>query len=321
VGGNPEPFVYEDYAVDWEEGDEVTEDLGEYAVSATKPDHFLPYLFEQYYEEDYGPSSSPRVEYGPWTDVAEGKIGPLVTTQWSQGDPFNKECPMGKKNKMQRSWAGCVAIAVAQIIACNEKPATSVYGVTSTWEELKQYDYTIPLTDSRYNTQLVNDLAKIIKQIGEGVKTKYDSDKSSSYPSKAKKYFKKDKYKVKYSNVEKKEGYKLNHITSMLDKGLPVFIGANDKSNKGHAWVIDGSMTQERIGTELMMADTVGHFTETRFLLHCNYGWEKGLCNGYYTSKMFNPSIGAVVPDPDTSLVRDDLSHLNCVYRIIKYDL
>jgi hypothetical protein len=320
VGGNPEPFVYEDYAVDWEEGDEVTEDLGEYAVSATKPDHFLPYLFEQYYEEDYGPSSSPSVEYEPWTYVAEGKIGPFLTTQWHQQSPFNDEYPT-MIPQFKKAPAGCVPVAIAQIIAANEKPATSYFGVTSTWDELKSYnteDYNESFTVAQ-REKINSDLAKILYKIGGGVKADINfcfSGQTFATPAAAKRYMKR---KLGYGSAKKHKGYKGNKIEDMLNAGKPVFIAAISGLANGHAWVIDGSMYQERIGNKFEIGYPVSHFTETRKLLHCNFGYPGGKCNGYYIPGVFDLNDGPLAAEADEDTLDRGQYDYDHWFRIITY--
>ena len=55
----------------------------------------------------YQPSAIHRIPTHP-------AISPLMTSKWSQGDPYNQECPM--YFTLGRSVTGCVATAYAQIL-------------------------------------------------------------------------------------------------------------------------------------------------------------------------------------------------------------
>ncbi len=48
------------------------------------------------------------------------EVGPLLTTSWHQGDPYNQLCPIGYQG--YRCVVGCVATAAAQIIAYHQWP-------------------------------------------------------------------------------------------------------------------------------------------------------------------------------------------------------
>jgi hypothetical protein len=346
--GNPEPFVYEDYAVDWEEGDTVTEDLGEYPVSSNDPIELISGIVAIYYDpnndsgrkgdnSDSGDDNpldldpqheqpSPHIptitrEYGDWTDTEE-KIGPLLTTHWHQYAPFNQ------KNESLRP-SGCVTIAVAQIIAQREYPATSFFGVTSTWDELKSYNPSDPvyvgLSDD-VKTRIENDIATVVRHIYLGVKAKPNyggSGGTFAWPADAKKYMKK---KLGYGGAKKYESYKASKIDAMIDAGKPVFIGAVSGpldifcGIDGHAWVIDGSVHQ----TQEVKVYSDGEYCTTlendRYLIHCNFGWTNAKCSGYYTHDVFDLTEGPVaVEDGDNIKDETDNAHYDKCFRIITY--
>lgn len=261
-----------------------------------------------------GGGSSPPVstDYGPWRDAT--KKGPYLTTKWHQDPPFNMNCPGGYP-------AGCVPIAVAQILAYGERRAPSYFGATSTWAELKNYNIITygSTTKTETDKRIEGDLAKIVRAIGKGVKADYNffwSGQTFATPYAAKQYMKKS---LGYGNAKKYESYKENVITSMINGGKPVFIGCLD-GVKGHAWVIDGSLNQTRTVTKTQNGAVISTSSEPRFLLHCNFGWG-GSYDGYYYSKVFNLSSGAVTTEAGV----DDGSgsgknvHYDWWYRIIEY--
>jgi hypothetical protein len=264
-------------------------------------------------ERNPDPNQPPPVVTFRWSDWFNyRKTGPFLTTKWDQGAPFNNECPMDGD---ERSVAGCVAIALAQIIAWNEKPATSYYGVTSTWDELRSYNYKLKDGDDGYNENIGNDLAIIIHKIGIAVDMDYGSTGSEATSSKAKIYLKEE---LNYSNVKRKDSeyYEPKHVPEMLNRGLPVYVAAIGDGG-GHAWIIDGILTQisylSQYHDDVLFATGATY----RSLFHCNFGWG-GIADGYYVPGVFNPSIGPAATEPDEVPSTD-----GCLYykhfNVIKY--
>ncbi|HUU83000.1 MAG TPA: C10 family peptidase [Phycisphaerae bacterium] len=52
-----------------------------------------------------------------------GEVGPLLTTDWHQGWPYNLDCPMGDGG---RSAAGCMATAAVQVMRYHEWPPNGI---------------------------------------------------------------------------------------------------------------------------------------------------------------------------------------------------
>ena len=55
--------------------------------------------------------------------VLKDFVSPMLTTLWHQSSPFNDDCPK-KCNPPKNAPAGCVAVAVGQIVAYHEYPKT-----------------------------------------------------------------------------------------------------------------------------------------------------------------------------------------------------
>lgn len=146
---------------------------------------------------------------------------------------------------------------------------------------------------------------------------KYRVDGSWATSGVVKRYFR----KTGYSNVDKKNSYKLSYITDMLNKRLPVFIAGGRGGGNRHAWVIDGSMTQRRSVQKMVNSAPSGSpTTEERFLLHCNFGWG-GVADGYYFSDLFDPGKGPVATDPNVDLSTPGTAagHYKNDMKVIKY--
>lgn len=143
-------------------------------------------------------------------------VGPLVQSHWGQEWSYNDMCPNDYP-------AGCVAIAVAQIMRYHQHPAYF------NWSDM----YDIGATTSTQN---------LIADVGAKVLTVYGPDGSSSNIDNAK------------NALTSHYGYnvvKANHNSSSVEYEIsgnrrPVYMRGNAiDSIAGHAWVCDGTETHE----------------------------------------------------------------------------
>jgi hypothetical protein len=131
------------------------------------------------------------------------------------------------------------------------------------------------------------DLATIIHEIGKGVYMSYGVTGSGSNEWNATNYLKNN---LAYNNVEllPSAGFEQQHATDMLNQGLPFYIDATSDGGR-HAWVIDGYLAQLRDVYYYNDYDVlVNKSLQSRFLLHCNFGWTNEIADGYYISGLFN---------------------------------
>ncbi len=190
-------------------------------------------------------------------------IGPLVRTKWDQGTPFNKLTP----NKYP---AGCVVVAVMQIMAYHERPYIyQLNNVSSPWDTLKTVYADTNYTKAGSNLAQ-NQVAQLSVEIGNSnnCAVSYSATGSSSTVKKAKKTFENYGYEVtKHIGCVKGDR---NRIDKSLANNRPVYMQGQRKDaatgdQKGHAWVIDGYKGD---------------------LYHINWGWH-GDADGYYAKGVF----------------------------------
>lgn len=141
-------------------------------------------------------------------------VEPIIGTQWSQDTPYNDLCP-------HQYPAGCVAIAMAQIMKYHKVP--TAYN----WNNIPNKTATI-------------DTQELIVDVGKAVDMDYGADGSSSNIDKAVKGFSSMGY-----NVIRKEHKSSDVIDELYKKRRPVYMRGNRKefigiSWKGHAWVCEG---------------------------------------------------------------------------------
>lgn len=203
------------------------------------------------------------------------EVGPLTTSRWGQGCYYNEACPVDSAGLCHHASAGCVAIAMAQILYYHKSPligngeisySCNPYGILGTnfgettylWEAM---------TDTLHGSNLA--VAQLIYHCGLAVKMQYGTHQSSSTFTAAntafRQYFNYPStmlcYRINYDNETWKDIIKHD-----LDRGLPVYY-RGISSIGGHAFVCDGY--------------------DPNGLFHFNFGWD-GNANGYFS--LDNPS-------------------------------
>ena len=155
------------------------------------------------------------------------KVGPLLTTEWHQEDPFNRYTPIkGEKHAP----AGCVPIAIAQVVNYHQR----LDGENIDWNKIKE---------NRINA------ADLVDVISRNIKMCYTS--KYSYPSiEFPNFF---AYRKRITNYLNSKGYYARFVdaTGVPETCPAIYEGFKDNfigtTNwfGGHWWVIDGYETYE----------------------------------------------------------------------------
>ena len=246
---------------------------------------------------------------GPWETETETQINPLIKINLHQKSPYNKFC-IGSQGYPIAT--GCVTIAVMHIMSANRYPDS--IGTT-------KYNWDTIIEEYRINSTVRDTLAKWIQIIGEKCGIVYESDTVSSTIYKAKNCL---SLYTGYKNLKIIENPSYEDVSYMIKKRTPLYFrGArmNNGERGAHAWVIDGIVNQKQVVKLYNSNDNlIGEYYETRGLVHCNWGWEGSLCNGYYAMNIFNLNNGAIIPDKTTSSDSKDC-YYNLDIKAITYDL
>lgn len=202
-------------------------------------------------------------------DISEyTNVGPFLTSSWSQGNRFNALCP-------NQSPAGCVAIAMAQIMYFHKFP-------------VDKFDWNA--MDDTYATTASQTL---IADIGNTIGINYGTENSNANINDAQKGFQAYGYNTIIKDYNSSEtAYELGtNKRPVYQRGDQGFL------RSGHAWVCDGLIRNlaeynyyvEYInsvneytndGLNLIVnPGTTGGVSYTRF--HMNWGWG-GTANGWY---------------------------------------
>lgn len=197
-------------------------------------------------------------------------VEPLLTSQWAQGCYYNESCPVDTLGPCQHVYAGCVAIAMAQIMYFHKWPLTG-YGSTSySCSPYGTLSANFGTTSYQWNAMVDHlngsntAIAQLISHCGISVKMQYSPNGSGASLMDALNAF--------HQNFLYPTGTPANRsqctdeewgdlIKNNLDKGLPVYY-AGTSSQGRHAFVCDGY-------------DSDG-------LFHFNFGWN-GEADGYYS--------------------------------------
>lgn len=239
-------------------------------------------------------------------------VRPMLTTKWHQDWPFNDLTPGHYP-------AGCVAIAVAQIMAYHEYPRDYC-----NWPLVKKYEQMLEQGNTSANINFglaCSELAVMAVRIGQGCNMSYNyffSKQSFTTPKKAKQFLR----NIGYYGTKREIGYDSGLIVSKLKAGCPVFIGAMTDNWRGHAWVIDGYATYVRTVDTYCASNLIDTKVQKRLLLHCNWGWS-GRHNGYFANGAFDALKGRVMEDNEIDFSKtrsNDSRNYTWWFRIVTYN-
>ncbi len=203
------------------------------------------------------------------------RVEKLLNTGWSQGTPYNDLVPNGKS-------AGCVPVALAQIMAYNRYPNNySINGIIMDWDRLRSL-YSI--TPNSYDSQMVSTLIRYIQCEAGSVVGVLGTNNTFTLPCFAKEFLE----DIGYTNVSLIREYNENILFSSLIGEKPVFIAGVDSYNiaRSHGWVIDGwrRITEHYDIIDKYTNNYLGSTYKTYNMVHCNWGGY----SSWTTSGVFN---------------------------------
>lgn len=224
-------------------------------------------------------------------------VAPLLRSRWNQDHPYSLYTPTYKDTDGddQHAFAGCVAVAIAQLMYYHQWPAQGrgekyhpklgkrdFSASHYRWSDMRPiYGENERRIGSGKNPRVRPDddpiftsVAELMRDLGAAVSMNYQPAASSSNSELASTalqtyfdYEATDALSTSRLGIDKTEQL----ITEELIGGFPVYISGMNKSggNYGHAWVIDG-------------IDSFGRF-------HMNFGWG-GQSDGYYSLRHIAPA-------------------------------
>lgn len=266
--------------------------LGYTESGSFNPDNMAPAL--KWWLDEYGRqiefarSNGSEGAVRPAAPEGRRNIAPLLQTRWDQGEPYNEMCPIVNG---QRSYTGCVATAMSQIMYYFKYPECGTGSISYndqgsgkrlTWDFSKHpFDW-----DNMLLTYANNDwteaqgtaVANLMKSAGASVKMEYSADSSGALsvlaPQALAKFFNYDpnlKFMLR-SYVSSTEWDRMMYEN--LEKVGPVLCGGGSFIGGGHSFVCDG-------------------YNASTGMFHFNWGWSE-MSDGYYALNALNPAaLGA----------------------------
>ncbi len=216
-------------------------------------------------------------------------VAPLITTQWDQGVPYNILCPEDAEGPGGHVWAGCTAVAMAQVMrywACPLQGSGShsyyagSYGVLSANFGQTTYNWSnMPDTCPAGNM----DIPLLLYHCGVSTNMQYSPVGSGASLGNAanalSQYF-----SYAPCTYTQRMHYSQNDWNTMLranlDAGRPIVYAARSNTS-GHAFNLDGYQNDD--------------------YFHFNWGWG-GECNGYFYLDNLNPGTHSYNNDHEAIL-------------------
>lgn len=272
--------------------------------------------------------------YEEVTDEESGWIGyvkePLVKFRWTQWWPFNNyadTCYITRKPAA----AGCVATAMAQIIAYHGCPPIML--PYKGWDEMAEC---IGFTDFYTKDEAIHCVATLFRKLGDLVGMKYDCNGGEADSQNANKAF--NTLQLGYVS-DGFVDYSPDQVRRDLRLNRPVYVRGKDaEQGEGHAWVVDGykdqTYTTHRISRwyrylggdsphELVATDTLETYVGTKDYVHCNWGGGVTNNNGWFYDKIFTPNVDLIFrtdypAEEDSSNNYPDKGHFSHEIKMIK---
>lgn len=226
-------------------------------------------------------------------------IGPLLSTAWSQGDPYNLQTPLWYTG--ERTVTGCVATAAAQIMKYWNHPATGQSSTSYTWYNgstnvtlsrnfsTSTYDWANMTNTygSGSTTTQKNAVAKLMGDVGIAFHMNYgrSADGGSGantgygttvYPT----YFKyKSSIQYVYRSSYASDSAWMKVFKNEVQAGRPSqFRAADDSGAGGHSFVVDGyrDSPAEQIHVNLGWSGSYNGWYVSNNIATGNYDWNTG---------------------------------------------
>lgn len=202
----------------------------------------------------------------PDADLSINAAGPLLSTRWGQGCYYNKFCPEDDRGPCDQVWAGCVAVAMGQIMKYWNEPYAS--NATAGYEDPINYDadgLEVPGSDygpipgfvstvydwagmpdtltAESSVAEVDAIAELLLHCGIAAEMNYGPYGSRAKRSDARNAFVSSFNYAPSAQIIDSEYFTItewqNILINELDLGRPIYFRGND-GESGHAFVCDG---------------------------------------------------------------------------------
>ncbi len=151
-------------------------------------------------------------------------------TTWNQEYPYNNLMPLLSCTISGRAYAGCVQVAIAQIMAYHRRPSSTIGSYSIDWNQMLTNPYGYYLSSTGQNM-----VASLFKVLFDQITTSYDCSGTGSNVNKAR-----DFYVAHGYTCDNPQAMNVSKVQSSLGNNRPVQIGGVDPiKDEGHSFVID----------------------------------------------------------------------------------
>ncbi len=273
-------------------------------------------------------------------------VGPLLKTDWDQGEPFNRLCPLNGNGV--RTSVGCGPLAMAQICYYwkypNEVSDLPGYAGTgyqwysglsgTTFDYSKMLDnYYIhnaetgnPTAYAPFTDEQGDEVAKLCRYCGQGCKSRYgnaNETSTGSYTHDQRDAFKTFGFNENLQLIGKDPAYYCSNSNKYTIDEWSELICTELEANRpipyhdvyeGHAWVLDGVDADGKFHMNWGFAGRFNGWYEINALAFNPYGdstvWDFSQSSNGGNEMIINcvPYEGYVIPgDPEPSYIRGDV--------------
>lgn len=255
-------------------------------------------------------------EYWDTIDINQ-RIDPIVQVTWNQSWPENIYAP----NKV----AGCVPIAIAQLLSAIELPPKMYYSFenkdipseTIDWREIKKHKRSMKtLTDSDFDTNYYctdcslgqanythQTIGRIVREIGEIAEADYksyiiDGELVRLTNASASKIASTIQYLTGRNYTSSGNSISSAFYNICNQKGIAIVW------SDSHAWIADGIINIRNEITYYEFDPLINDYHSTTIkniqtkLIHYNWGWG-GNCNGFFRLTELRPANATIFDYPD----------------------
>jgi len=206
-------------------------------------------------------------------------IDPLLHAKWNQDSPYNSMSPIDQFGPGGRAYAGCVAVAMAQIIYYYRYPmhGSGTHSYYSNYGQLSA-DFANATYDYNSMTNKISlggnpEIAELLYHCAVGVDMNFSASGSGAWPAKSVTCLIQNfKYQNSLSLLYKKNftyAQWIAKIVNNIDNKIPLFYaGYSPSGGSGHAFNLDGYQGND--------------------FFHFNWGWG-GAFNGYFYLNSLSP--------------------------------
>lgn len=232
--------------------------------------------------------------------TATDSVGPLLgDIAYGQSAPYNNAAPIVSS---QRCVAGCVAVAMAQIMAYHRYPATCYDTVieykTSTLSKTVRADFgafspdwdnILPSYESGYTEAQANAVANLVFYCGASVNMDYNVGSSGTQSrlvvGAMYKFF---GYDIRIEQIEASDYIDQDWVRVLEDElnaGRPLYMSSTQQEGSGHAYVCDGYYVPKG------ETEKQDEWYKKNPWFHINWGWN-GSFNGWFRLNKLTPGDG-----------------------------